>query len=123
MSNELTKKETTGLAPSTVKELLETWAPSKCLRSLSDIKTVRQALQIAPPSLGALRRQFGEKPMEAYIKLWLVHLNDLIDLKNPLSEERIDYIAIQVVNKYHNLTIADIYPPKPCRRRTIYSIR
>jgi len=38
-----------------------------------------------------------------------VHLNDLIDLKNPLSEERIDYIAIQVVNKYHNLTIADIY--------------
>jgi len=66
-------------------------------------------MQVETPSLGVLRRQFGDKAMEAYIKLWLVHLNQLIDLKNPLSPERIDYIAIQVVNKYRNLTIADIY--------------
>ncbi len=66
-------------------------------------------MQSGTPTLGTLKREFGDKAIEAYIKLWLIHLNQLLDLKKPLTEMQIDCIALQVLNNYRSLTIADIY--------------
>lgn len=60
------------------------------------------------PSLGVLRKQYGERQMEAYIKIWLIELNELLNVARPLKEAQIDEIAYLILSEYNNITIADI---------------
>lgn len=60
------------------------------------------------PSLGKLRKTLGEPAVEAYLKLWLLDLNKILDLKHPLKTYQIDTVAMAVVEKYRSLNIADI---------------
>jgi len=46
--------------------------------------------------------------MEAYIKLWLVNLNDALGLKRPLTESQMDETAMMLVEDFKNLNMADI---------------
>ncbi|CAL2108208.1 conserved hypothetical protein [Tenacibaculum sp. 190524A02b] len=60
------------------------------------------------PTINSLIRSIGTIKVEAFIKLWLIDLNLTLDLKKPLKEHQIDQIAMNVVNKYRSLNIADI---------------
>ena len=82
-------------------------------RELTDryrgVQTVSQALSIKSESIGGLNRTFGSQKVEALIKLQLVYLNDLLNLKRPLNEVQIDEIALEIVSVYVHLTMADIH--------------
>lgn len=72
------------------------------------MRTVAQAIDTGSPKLIALKRQLGETALEAYMKLWLVDLGQLLDLKKPLNERQIDDIAFRIVEKYPSLNLADV---------------
>lgn len=46
--------------------------------------------------------------MEAYVKLWLIELNELLNATRPLTEAQIDETAYLILSEYNNITIADI---------------
>jgi hypothetical protein len=55
-----------------------------------------------------LKKQYGERQIEAYIKLWLIELNEIINTTRPLNEAQIDETAYLILSEYSNVSIADI---------------
>ncbi|MEO2080629.1 MAG: hypothetical protein ABGW88_13795 [Leeuwenhoekiella sp.] len=108
MSNELVKKEPRELATITSNELLTTYAPNHIKRELRRCTTVAKAMSAPMPKLRDLVSTIGERAVEAYLKLWLIDLNNILDLKKPLSEAQIDDLAFRICDKYRTLNIAEI---------------
>ena len=92
----------------TLPQLLTTYSPSECMRSLSNCNTVSKAIQPNTHSLSAMVRDHGIQKIEAYIKIWLIDLNESLDLRRPLKPSQIDQITFFVVSKHRNFNIADI---------------
>lgn len=89
--------------------------PESLGRQLMEVRTVDDALALASqnreqfPALSRLKRDFGAQKVETVIKLYLVDLVELVNLKRPLREKQIDAIAMEVVSTYYMLTIADVH--------------
>lgn len=108
MSKELTPQEQKALAvPTSVKSWM-TCSPREVKRHLVKVNTTALALASDTPSLSTMRRTLGEKKVEAYMKLWLLDLNMMLDLKSPLKEAQIDEIAFRLVSQYGSLNVADV---------------
>lgn len=75
---------------------------------MAHVKTVEQALETKTPSLGQMIVKYGVEKVEPYIKVWLINLNETLNLKRPLKEHQIDECAYLIVDGYRNITIADI---------------
>lgn len=94
--------------PNTLNQFLEIYNPSNCLRLMVKVRTINDAMEIKTPSIALMVRRFGQKKIEAYIKLWLMSLNESINLKRPLKDYQIDECAFMIVSNYRNINIADI---------------
>ena len=92
----------------TSQALLTTYAPSQAMRDFRRCSTVTKAMNADAPKLSVLSRQLGERAVEAYLKLWIIDLNNILDLKKPLSEAQIDDLAFRILDKYRTLNIAEI---------------
>ncbi len=103
------------LVPVTSKNLLTIYSPDALSRQLMEVRNVDDALALATlnreqfPSIAKLKKDFGAQKVEAVIKLYLVELCELVNLKRPLREKQIDAIAMEVVSTYYHLTIADVH--------------
>jgi hypothetical protein len=109
------EKDNQTLAPVTNKNFLTIYSPDALNRQLMEIRNVNDALALAEsnheqfPSLAALRKDHGSQKVETVIKLYLVELCGLVNLKRPLTERQIDAIAMEVVSRHYALTIADVH--------------
>ena len=90
-------------------ELLKIYFPKQTQFLYKKITTVEQAIATKSHSIANLKKQFGENKMESLIKIYLIDLNELINLKRPLTEPQIDRIASEVITNYINLTMVDIH--------------
>lgn len=103
------------LAKVTKTESVTVYEPEKLNRTLVAVKTVQDALKIAHdypskyPSLAKIRTHYGSDATERIIKLYLIELTELVNLKRPLTEKQIDSIAMEVVARHYAMTIADIH--------------
>lgn len=75
---------------------------------MKDVHTIESAAKIETPSLAVMRKEYGSVKTEAYLKLWLVDLNEFLCLKHPLTEDQIDFIAESIVQDFYNICVADI---------------
>lgn len=109
------KKDNQTLVPVTSKNLLTIYNPDALSRQLMEVRNVDDALALATvnreqfPALAKLKKDFGTQKVETVIKLYLVELCELVNLKRPLREKQIDAIAMEVVSEYYSLTIADVH--------------
>lgn len=94
---------------------LEKCEPTHLNKSLATVRTVSGAMKIAEsypskyPSLAKIKTHFGVAAVEGIIKLYLIELTELVNLKRPLTEKQIDVIASNVSSQYFNLTVADVH--------------
>lgn len=79
------------------------------IRNVNDALALVESNQEQFPSLATLRKDHGSQKVETIIKLYLVELCELVNLKRPLTERQIDAIAMEIVSRYYALTIADIH--------------
>jgi len=70
---------------------------------------VEAAIDHGGDRIVTLTKEYSVEKVEALLKLQLIELNDILDLKRPLSELAIDTIAEELVANYGNMTMADIY--------------
>ena len=94
---------------------LEKCNPTALNKSLATVMTVDGAMKIAEsyptkfPSLAKVKTHYGSQAVEGIIKLYLIELTELVNLKRPLTEKQIDVIASNVVSQYYNMTVADVH--------------
>lgn len=106
------KEDNHKLAIVTSNSSLTIYSPDVYNRQLMEVRTVNDALALNNeqfPSLAALRRHHGSRKVETIIKLYLVELSELVNLKRPLTEGQIDAISMEVVSRYYMLTIPDVH--------------
>ena len=89
-------------------QALTNYLPEKFWPKVREIKTIKQVLEQKPSSLAKIKKSVGTVRTEALIKVYLVKLNDLLDLKKPLSEEAINEIANILTTEYYNLSMTDV---------------
>ena len=94
-------------------KLPELYNPANLARTFAEVKTKLDCLALqdaGEPVLKAIAREGGDKQLEATVALNIAALDRFLHLKNPLSEEEIDFIAGQIVDEYGGaLTMADIH--------------
>ncbi|WP_165026771.1 hypothetical protein [Dysgonomonas sp. ZJ279] len=82
---------------------------------MRDVRSMRDALALATtspsqyPSLARLRADFGDEKIETVIKLYLIDVCDMVNIKRPLREPQIEALASEIVATYYSLSIADIH--------------
>ena len=95
--------------PDLKKEYLKIYTPKALRLSCGNITLVSQALEANTDSIATIKKELGVTKIEALIKVFLIDLNELLNLKRPLTERAINEIAFEVVSTYYNLTMADVY--------------
>lgn len=96
------------LATTLLKEFLTNFNPSSSFRELKEVTTIEKSLSSNTPSIWDISKAYGDSKTEAYIKLWLIDLNEFLNLRRSLSEIQIEQIAISILQDYRNLKISDI---------------
>lgn len=95
------------LTPIQTKALTQ-YLPENFMPIAKNVTTITQLLEQKKSSLATIKKNVGTTRTEALIKVYLVRLNDLLDLKKPLSEAAIDDIASTLVIDYYMLSMLDI---------------
>lgn len=80
------------------------WLHSQC----KGVLTTVDAIKSKAITIGALSRASSSGKAQGFIELELLKLNARLNLKNPLTEFDVEFIAEDIVNRYKNLNIADI---------------
>ena len=88
---------------------LSALTPKALQSSCKGIATPLQAADSGYPCMAFLVRDYGTEKVEALLKLQLVELNELLNLKRPLTERMIDVIAADVVADFRHLNMADVW--------------
>jgi len=78
------------------------------MRTMSEINTMSKAIKAKTPSIGLMRRTFGNAGAEALIKLWVLNLIESLGVKRSMSESQIDETAFTIVQDFPHVTIADV---------------
>lgn len=108
MQNEVIVRQNQALATISNEEFLRVYSPNNCLMHSVTIKGVSDALSRNTVSLVEIKKGKGQAFLRSYIALWLIELNELLNLKNPLSEAQITLCTEQIITDYPFLKISEL---------------
>ena len=108
MQNEVIVRQNQALATISNEEFLRVYSPNNCLMHSVTIKGVSDALSRNTVSLVEIKKGKGQAFLRSYIALWLIELNELLNLKNPLSEAQITLCTEQIITDYSSLKISEL---------------
>ena len=74
----------------------------------SSLKGVSDALSRQTLSLVQIKKSKGEQFLRSYISMWLIYLNEVLNLNNPLTEAQIELCTEQIMADYHHLKISEL---------------
>jgi hypothetical protein len=72
----------------------------------SEVKTISDAINSKAPTLAVIKKENGLEFTQSFLVMWLVYLNKLLDLKNPMNEEQLDLCARTVLSDFYALKIS-----------------
>ncbi|HFG0564507.1 hypothetical protein LIS90_11395 [Flavobacterium psychrophilum] len=90
------------------KQALTNYLPENFLPKVKALTTIKQVLEQKTSSLAKIKKEVGIVRTEALIKVYLIRLNELLELKKPLSEDAINEIASILTTDYYNLSMTDV---------------
>lgn len=72
------------------------------------VTTIEKAMNAQSPTIGTMQREKGENFTKSILMIWLVYLNNLMDLKNPMSEEQTELCAQSILDEFYGLKFSDL---------------
>ncbi|HLS12202.1 MAG TPA: DUF6633 family protein [Flavobacteriaceae bacterium] len=72
------------------------------------LRTIQEAMSTEAPTIGTFHREKSKEFTEAYISLWLIYLNDMLNLNKPLSEVQIELCAVHIVEEFYMLKVSEL---------------
>jgi hypothetical protein len=82
--------------------------PGKCLMLFKGVDSARMCLQNQAPSLGMIKRQYGDDFIVAYLALWIDNLNDFVNAVRKMNPGQIEETAVILFQDYYYFNLADI---------------
>ena len=80
---------------------------SKTIAKYEQCKSIQDIFLAQSSSFGTLARR-DEIKTKAMLKIMFIRFSNFVNVKNPLTEEHIDFLADTIVGNYKWLTIADL---------------
>ena len=108
MQNEVIVAPGQQLATISNEKFLEAYSPNNCLMRSVTLKGVSDAVSRKTVSLVEIKKDRGQAFLRSYIALWLIELNELLNLKNPLSEAQIKLCTEQIITDYSFLKLSEL---------------
>lgn len=75
---------------------------------MKGVTTIEKVLEAKTPSIALIKRIHGEKFTLAFLKVWIVNMDQVANVKRSLTEYQIDECAMLIMDEFKLLTIADI---------------
>ena len=109
METVMTIQEQQQLTPTVSKEkFLRTYSPQKLLNSSQSVKTYDEVFNTKAPSIARIKKEMGASFTTGYIKIWLVELNEMLNLRRPMTESQITFAAQLITDEFFGLKISDL---------------
>lgn len=94
--------------PAQKDQFLQLFTPGKCLMAFNKIDSPALCMKSETPTLGAIKKQYSDDFIIAYIALWIDNLNDFVNAVRKMNPAQMEETAIIVFQEYHYFTLADI---------------
>jgi hypothetical protein len=101
----LEKKKNTELAKESPKDLLKF---NTTPNNFKHVKTVSLAVNDKSDSLAKIRKKAGKKVSLSIIKVWLINLNDFLNISRKMNQVQIEETADLLYDEFYYLKISDI---------------
>jgi hypothetical protein len=72
------------------------------------VATLGEAINLSSPYINQIKREQGEPFCEKFIMLWLVYLNEMLNLNKPMTESQIRLCSAQLLAEYGYLKITEL---------------
>lgn len=82
--------------------------PKNCLKYSGKLKNINDCINSITPTISSIKRETGEKFTFGLIQIWIVYLNKVLDLKNPMNEEQIDLCTETILSEFYALKVTDL---------------
>jgi hypothetical protein len=78
------------------------------MRHAGKLATIEDAMNSTAPTLGTLHREKSRDFTIGLVMGWLVYLNDILNLKKPMSEDQIELCAMEITDTFYTLKMSDL---------------
>lgn len=107
--NQLAKRQNSSIAlPKSQTEFLKNHTVVCCMKKFNKANTASLAIKSEAPTLASLRKTYSEDFMLAYIELWLVNLNDFINVSRKMKPDQMSELAFLIFQDFYYFNLADI---------------
>lgn len=72
------------------------------------LTTIETAMNAPAPTIGTLHREKSREFTIGLLMGWLVYLNELLNLKRPMTEDQIELCAAEIADCYYSLKMSDL---------------
>lgn len=72
------------------------------------INTLELAIKDKSDSLASIKRKVGEKVSLSILKVWIINLNDFLNIPRKMTPPQIEETAMMVFDEFYYLKISDI---------------
>ena len=90
------------------KILLTRYNPSNCMAHAGKLVSVNDAINSPSHSLGKIQREQSKKFTEGLVLIWLMYLNEILNLNKPMSEEQMKLASTLICEEFYMLKMADL---------------
>jgi len=87
---------------------MKRYAPNNCLIYASKIKSVSDAMALDSHSIGKLQREESKNFTEGLLLGWLIYLNEILNLKNPMSETQMILASQLICEEFYMLKMSEL---------------
>ena len=88
--------------------LLKRYAPDNCLIYASKIKSISDAMALDSHSIGKIQREESKNFADALLLGWLVYLNEILNLKNSMSESQMMLASQLICEEFYMLKMSEL---------------
>lgn len=107
MSN-LTPADKSSTVMISKKKFLESYSLDNCLGVYKKLSTVDECMESKSPSIGTIIRERGKEFCEGFLLAWILNLNEILNLRRPMTDNQIKLCVKEIMNTYPSLKIADL---------------
>ena len=84
------------------------YSPKNVMKYSGKIKTLNDAIKTQSSSIAKFKSIYGSEFIEAWVTIWLLYINDMLNLRRPMTEDQIELCSVQIVDEYKLLKITDL---------------
>ena len=107
--DKIVNKQTNNIIGRTKEQFVKEFSPLNCLIKYKNCKSIENVYRINSPSLAIVKKNYSENFVHSYISIWIIQLNEFLNLPRKLNAEQIKEISILIYSEYYFFKIADFH--------------